>query len=255
MGFHMAKKKKATATATLPKSMFKLTGAKAKLKVDDKKKKLYYFAEKVKPEKAAKSALDTAAEIMGASADSITMSKPKLKYDFYCIYDAVVSLSYLSVRDQEIGVYPQLKGSMVGGEVFMPKKGKDVPGSAIFLDIIELYDVENTASHILDGSTGFPAKSLEKMLTGPGKKSATPAWIKKVSVSPGKFNSIEKVIAAISKDAATVPKDAKRVVNHSLIFKTLMGFYVPTYYVKATHGQDVKELRINAVNGNVALKV
>jgi hypothetical protein len=249
----MARKKK--KKSALSKSLFKLTGAKAKLKIDDKKQKLYYFKEKVKPEKAAKDALETAAEVMETSEESIKISKPKLKYDFYCIYDAIVELKYLSVRKQEIGVYPQLKGAMVGGEIFKPKKGKDVPGKAIFLDIAELYEVENKASHILDGSTGYPAKSLERMLKGPGKKKATPAWIKKASVSSGKFNSIAKVIRAISKDAKKVPKDAKRVVDHTLTFKTLMGFYVPTYYVKAKHGEDVKTLRINAVNGNVALKI
>jgi hypothetical protein len=250
----MAKKKKKSSTALSP-AMFKLTGADKKLKVDAKKKALYYFKEKVKPEKAAKLAAATAAEIMGTSVDSLKVSKPALKYDFYCIYDAEVKLKYVSLRKQEIGVYEQLLGAAVGKEVFKPKKGKDVPGKAIFLDIAELYATENNASHILDGTTGFPARTLERMLKGPGKKKASAAWIRKVKITPGKFNSLEKVLKAITKDAGKVPKDAKRVVEHTLDFKVLQGFYVPTYYVKVTHGADVKMMRINAVNKNVALKV
>ena len=48
----MAKKKK--KKAALSPSMFKVKGAHAKLKIDSKKKKLYYFGTKVKPEKAKK---------------------------------------------------------------------------------------------------------------------------------------------------------------------------------------------------------
>lgn len=253
--FLMSKKKKKTTKPSLSAALFKLTGAAAKLKIDDKKKKLYYFAEKVKPEKAVKMAADTAADIMEVSLDSVKMSKPALKYDFYSIYDAEVEMKYLSVRQQEIGVYDQLQGAMVGNEVYLPKKGKDVPGKAIFLDIVELYQTKNVASYILDGSTGFPARTLETLLKGPGKKSATPAWVSKATVSPGKFNSLDKVVSAISKDASKTPKDAKRIVEHTLTFKTLDGYYVPTYYVTATSGSNSKVLRINAVNGNVALKV
>lgn len=249
----MAKKKK--KSATLSKALFGLTGADKKIKVDSKKQKLYYFAEKVKPEKAAEMAVETASEILGAATSDCKVSKPSLKYDFYCIYDAEVEIKYVSLRQQEIGVYDQLLGAMVGNEVYTPKKGKDVPGKAIFLDIAELYETKNTASHILDGTTGFPARSLEKMLIGPGKKTASPVWLKKVSITPGKFNSMDKVLKAIIKDASKVPKDAKRVVEHSLTFKQLNGFYVPTYYVNVTHGADSKMMRINAVNKNVALKV
>ncbi|MHA1908328.1 MAG: hypothetical protein ACW98Y_13600 [Candidatus Thorarchaeota archaeon] len=250
----MAKKKKKKSTALSP-TLFKLTGADAKMKVDAKKKALYYFVEKVKPEKAAKLAANTAAEIMGTTVASVKTSKPALKYDFYCIYDAEVNLKYVSLRKQEIGVYEQLLGAAIGKEVFKPKKGKDVPGKAIFLDIAELYATENKASHILDGTTGFPARSLERLLKGPGKKKASPAWVRKAKITPGKFNSLEKVLKAISKDASKVPKDAKRVVEHSLAFKALQGFYVPTYYVTVTHGAETKMMRINAVNKNVALKV
>jgi len=252
--FPMAKKKK-KKSATLSKTLFKLTGADAKLKIDAKKKKLYYFAEKVKPEKAASMGAETAAEIMEASVDAVKVGKPSLKYDFYCIYNAEVKVKYVSLRKQEIGVYDQLLGAMVGGEVFKPKKGKDIPGKAIFLEIAELYATENTASHILDGTTGFPARSLERMLKGSGKKTASAAWARKVKITPGKFNSLEKVLKAITKDASKVPKDAKRVVEHTLRFKELTGFYVPTFYVKVTHGADSKMMRINAVNRNVALKV
>jgi len=251
-------KKKSKSKSTKPAlsaTLFKLTGAAAKMKVDDKKKKLFYFVEKVKPDKAAKLATDTAAEVMEASADAVKIGKPALKYDFYSIYDAEVAMKYLSVRNQEIGVYDQLQGAMVGNEVLIPKKGKDVPGKAIFVDIVELYETSSVSSHILDGSTGFPARTLESLLKGPGKKTATSAWITKAKVSPGKFNSIDKIVKAIEKDASKAPKDAKRVVEHTLTFKTLDGFYVPTYYVTATAGSKSKILRINAVNGNVALKV
>lgn len=249
----MAKKKK--KSSALSPALFKLTGADAKLKVDAKKKSLYYFVEKVKPEKAVKLAVATAAEIMDTDAASVKASKPALKYDFYCIYDAEVQVKYVSLRKQEIGVYDQLLGALVGKKVFKPKKGKDIPGKAIFLDIVELYATENKASHILDGTTGFPARTLERMLKGPGKKKATSAWVRKVKITPGKFNSIDKVLKAITKDASKVPRDAKRVVLHTLSFKALQGFYVPTYYVKVTHGADSKLMRINAVNKNVALKV
>ncbi|MDF1537812.1 MAG: hypothetical protein P1Q69_02800 [Candidatus Thorarchaeota archaeon] len=247
--------KKKSKSAIIPAAYFKLTGANAKLKIDAKKQKLYYFAEKVSPDKAAKMAAETAAEIMEASVDAVKASKPSLKYDFYCIYDAEVQVKYLSVNNQEIGVYDQLLGAMVGGEVLAPKKGKNVPGKAIFVDIAELYETKNKASHILDGTTGFPARSLETMLKGAGKKAATAAWIKKAVITPGKFNSIEKVLKAITKDASKVPAEAKRVVEHTLDFSQLQGFYVPTFYVKVTHGADSKMMRINAVNRNVALKV
>ncbi|MFW9849395.1 MAG: hypothetical protein ACFFF4_09650, partial [Candidatus Thorarchaeota archaeon] len=198
---------------------------------------------------------ETAADIMGTTPASVNVSKPALKYDFYCIYDAEVILKYLSLRQQEVGVYEQLLGAAIGKEVFTPKKGKTIPGKAIFLDIAELYSTTNAQEYILDGTTGFRANALEKMLKGPGKKKASPAWLRTAKVTPGKFNSIEKVLKFLTKDASRVPKDAKRVVEHSLDFKILQGFYVPTYYVKVTYGEDSKMMRINAVNKNVALKV
>ncbi len=251
----MAKKKKSSAKRALSPTLFKLTGASAKLEINDKKKKLYYFKQKVAPEKAKNLAADTAAEVLEAPKETIKIGKPSLKHDFYCIYDAEVEMKYLSIRKQEIGVYDQLTGAFVGKEVVMPKKGKDVPGKAIFVDIVEMYETKNTASHILDGTTGFPAKTLETLLKGPGKSTATGAWLAKAKVSSGKFNSIEKVVKAISRDASKAPKDAKRIVEHTLSFKVLSGFYVPTYYVTASAGNKRKVLRINAVNGNVALKV
>jgi hypothetical protein len=251
----MAKKKKSSTKPALSATLFKLTGASAKLKTNDKKKKLYYFKQKVAPDKAEKLAADTAAEVLEAPKETVKLGKPSLKHDFYCIYDAEVAMKYLSVRNQEIGVYDQLMGAMVGNQVVIPKKGKDIPGKAIFVDIVEMYETKNTASHILDGTTGFPAKTLETLLRGAGKSTATSAWIAKAKVSLGKFNSIEKVVKAISADASKAPKDAKRIVEHTLSFKELSGFYVPTYYVTASVDSKSKILRINAVNGNVALKV
>ncbi|MFW9909034.1 MAG: hypothetical protein ACFFEF_10695 [Candidatus Thorarchaeota archaeon] len=252
----MAKKsKKSKKSSTLSPTLFKMTGANAKMKVDDRKKGLYYFSEKVDPKKAQKLASDNAAEMLSVSVDSVTAGKPSLKYDFYCIYDAEVQVKYLSLRQQEIGVYEQLLGAQVGNTVFMPRKGKDVPGNAIFLEIAELYETKNNVAHIIDGSTGFPARTLESLLKGAGKKKATAAWLKKISVSPGKYNSVDKLVKAISNDASKVPKDAKRVVEHNLTFSKIDGFYVPTYYVTVTAGAESKVMRINAVNGNVALKV
>jgi hypothetical protein len=108
---------------------------------------------------------------------------------------------------------------------------------------------------VLDGSTGAPARSIENLLKQSGKKRATTAWIRKAKVTSGKFNSTAKVVKAVAKLAAKAPKDAKRVVEHTLEFKQLDGFYMPTYYVTISAGEDSKTMRINAVNGNVALKV
>ncbi len=249
----MAKKKK--KTQSLSKTLFKTTGKDTKMKIDDKKKKLYYFKPKVDEEKAKKLGSVDGAEIMGVSEDSLKVSKPSLKYDFYCIYDATVYMKFVRVRDQEIGVQEQLLGAMVGKEVFMPKKGKEIPGKAIFLEITELFEIENKAEFIIDGSTGFPARTLEKLLKGPGKKRATPAWLRKGKITSGKLNSVEKVVKALAKDAGKAPKEAKRVVEHSLTFNTLDGFYVPTYYVNIRAGEQKKTMRINAIDGNVALKV
>jgi hypothetical protein len=255
----MAKKstKKTTKkkVATLPPALFKSTGANAALKINDKKRKLYYFTSKMDAEKAKKLAASSGAEILNVPAASLSIGSPSLKYDFYSVYDAEVTLKYVSVHTQELGVYDQLLGAMVGNQVLMPTKGKTIPGKAIFVDVAELYETKNAANHILDGTTGFPAKTLESLFKGAGKKAATAAWIKSNPATPGKFNSLDKVVKAIVADAKKVPKEAKRVVEHTLDFKKLEGFYIPTYYVKVTAGADVKYMRINAVNGNVALKV
>ena len=164
-------------------------------------------------------------------------------------------MKFLRLRDQELGVNDQVSAAMVGKEVIMPKKGKEVPGRAIRLDIVELIEYTRTDAMVLDGSTGSPARSLEKLLKRAGKKKASPAWIRKVKVSPGKFNSTDKVVKAVAKLAAKAPKDAKRVVAHTLTFTQLDGIYMPTYYVKVSAGDISRVMRINAVNGNVALKV
>ncbi|MGY5877036.1 MAG: hypothetical protein RTU30_14895 [Candidatus Thorarchaeota archaeon] len=251
----MPKKKSTKKKARYSPSLFKVTGASAKMKTDTKKKKLYYFKEKVKPEKASKSAAGTAAEILGVSTDALKLRKPSLKYDFYSMYDATLDMKFLRINKVEIGALEGMKAALVGKEVLTPKKGKDVPGKAIFLDVVELFESERTDALTLDGSTGTPARTMEKLLKGPGKKTASAAWIRKVSVSSGKFNTIEKVIKAVEKMAGKAPAEAKRVVEHKLTFTKLAGFYVPTYYVKATAGTESRTLRINAVNGNVSLKI
>ena len=248
-------KKKSKKKKTISPSMFKVTGASVKMKTDDRKEKKFYFATKVKPEKAIKLATADGAGILGVSTDAVKVSKPQLKYDFYCIYNAVLDMKFLRLRDQELGVNDQVSAAMVGKEVIMPKKGKEVPGRAIRLDIVELIEYARTDAMVLDGSTGSPARSLEKLLKGAGKKKASPAWIRKAKVSPGKFNSTDKVVKAVAKLAAKAPKDAKRVVAHTLTFTQLDGIYMPTYYVKVSAGEISRVMRINAVNGNVALKV
>ena len=112
----MAKKKK--SKPALSPSMFKVTGAQAKLKVDSKKKKLYYFGTKIKPEKAAKSAASDGADILGVSPSEVKASKPKIKYDFYCSYDADLDLKFLRINKQDFGVNEQVKGVLVGKEVY-----------------------------------------------------------------------------------------------------------------------------------------
>jgi hypothetical protein len=249
------KRKKSKKKATLSPSLFKVTGASAKLKVDDKKKKLYYFGTKVKPKKAAKLAAGTGADILGVSGTALNVSKPALKYDFYCNYEADLKMAFVRVRKQEFGVQDQMKAAMVGKEIHTPKKGKGIPGKAIQLDIVELFETKGTDTMLLDGSTGTPARSLERLLKGPGKKKASSAWVRKNKISPGKFNTLEKVTKAVVKMASRKPAEAKRVVSHNLTFKKLEGYYVPTYYVKVSAGSESKMMRINAVNGNVALKV
>lgn len=251
----MPKKKSKKKKKTVSPSLFKITGASVKMKIDDKKEKTFYFPAKIKPEKATKLAAADGADILGVTPDDLKVSKPKLKYDFYCIYNAVLEMKFLRIRDQELGVNEQVTAVMVGKEILIPKKGKEVPGKAIRLDAIELIEYERTDAMVLDGSTGSPARSIEKLLKKAGKKKATPAWIKKASVTPGKFNSTTKVVKAVAKLAGKAPKDAKRVVVHNLTFTQLDGIYMPTYYVNVSAGENSRTMRINAVNGNVALKV
>jgi len=117
----MAKKKKKSKPSLSP-AMFKVKGAHAKLKIDSKKKKLYYFRTKVKPQKAAKVAGSDGAEILGVSPSAVKVSKPAIKYDFYCSYDATLDLKFLRINKQDFGVNEQVKGTLVGKEVITPKK-------------------------------------------------------------------------------------------------------------------------------------
>ena len=252
----MAKKKKSSKKkSTLSPSLFKLTGAHAKMKTVEKRRKLYYFAEKVDPEKAAKIAVSEGAEILGASASDISAVKPSLKYDFYCIYGAELELSFLRLRSQEIGVNEQVKGALVGKDVLTPKKGKDVPGPSIKLDIVELFEISRKDGMTLDGATGGPANAIESVLKGAGKKSATAAWLKKNKAAPGKYNSLDKVVRAVAKMAGQKPSDAKRVTSHTLTFNQLDGFYVPVYYVTISAGAKKQVMKVNAINSTVSVKV
>ncbi|MFW9832964.1 MAG: hypothetical protein ACFFEK_03130 [Candidatus Thorarchaeota archaeon] len=247
----MAKKK--SKKKALTPSMFKVTGAHKKMKVESKHKKLYYFGTKIKPEKARKDAISDGAEILEVSPSDVKAGKPSLKYDFYCQYDAILNLTFLRVRKQEIGVTEQVKGALIGKEVFTPKKKGDF--HSIKLDMVELFEIKRTDGMILDGRTGGPARALEKLLKGPGKKKATSAWIRKNKISSGKFNSLEKVIKAVSKMAKQKPSGAKRITSHTLEFKKLEGYYVPVYYVKITAGAKKQTLKINAVNGTLSVAV
>jgi len=233
--------------------MFKVTGAHAKLKIDSKKKKLFYFGTKVKPEKAKKIAGVDGADILGVSPSALKVGKPAIKYDFYCSYDAALDLKFLRVRDQEIGVNEQVKGTLVGKEVVAPKKKGDF--YSIKIDIVELFEIKRKDGMVLDGRTGGPARALEKLLKGPGKKRATPAWVRKNKIGPGKYNNIDKVVKAVAKMAGAKPSGAKRITTHSLTFKKLEGFYVPVYYVKIKAGARTQTLKINAVNGAVSVAV
>ena len=252
----MAKKKttaKSAAKPALTPAMFKVTGAHATLKIDSKKKKLFYFGPKITPEKATKVASADGAEILGVSPSALKIGKPAIKYDFYCAYDAKLELKFLRVRDQEIGVNEQVKGTMVGNEVVAPKKKGDF--HSIKVDIVELFEINRKDGMLLDGKTGGPARALEKLVTSPGKKSVTPAWIKANAVSPGKYNNIEKVVAAVAKMAGQKPSDAKRVTIHTLSFTKLEGYYIPVYYINLTAGAKTQTLKINAIDGSVAVAV
>lgn len=249
----MAKKKTSKKTATLSPLLFKITGAHAKMKVDDKKKKLYYFSAKITPEKAAKSAETDGADILGGTPTDI--GKPALKYDFYCTYAAALNLKFLRVRPQELGVNDQVVGALVGKDVLIPKKGKDIPGKSVKIDMIELFEINQSENVTIDGMTGAPAKSLESLLKGLGKKTASPAWVKKNPTTTGPYSSLEKVVRQVTKMASTRPSDAKRVTTHELTFKQLDGYYVPTYYVNISKGEQKKTMKINALNGMVSVKV
>lgn len=259
----MAKKKTSRSTKTsksakkptLSAALFKTTGANAKVKVDDRKKKTFYFSGKITPERAKELALKEGADLLDASNKDVEVAAPSFKYDFFCIYDATLEMKFVRVREQEIGVNENVAGVSIGKTVMSPKKGKDTPGNAISLDLAELFVIKRNDSMVLDGTTGSPAKGSLTLLRGPGKKAASNAWIGKAPVSAGKFSGIDKVVKEVGRVASAVPRDAKRVVEHNLSFTQLDGFYVPHYYVKVSRGQKSRIMRVNAVNGNVALKV
>ncbi|MHA1960925.1 MAG: hypothetical protein ACW99U_11880 [Candidatus Thorarchaeota archaeon] len=246
------KKKKSSKKKTISPSLFKAKGPDAKLKVTAKKK-LYYFGPKVKPEKATKLAAGTGSEILGTSASALKVSKPVLKYEFYINCDCTAEKNYVSVRTQEIGVQNEMVAALVGKAVITPKKAREPPMRRIELDIIELYDVKRTDKMVYDGRTGGPARVMEKIVKGAGKKPASASWIRKAKIASGKFNTLEKFLKAYTKNAAGRPASVKRTSAQSLKFKKLEGFYVPTYYVKVTAGADSRRLRVNAMNGTVAL--
>lgn len=246
-------KKKAKKKATLRPSMFKVTGAHSKMNVNSKKQKLYYFTPKVDLKKATKIAESESADILGVTSPEVTVSKPSLKHDFYCIYDADLMVEFVRLRSQEIGVTDQVKGVLIGKDVYTPKKKGEF--YSVKADMVELLEIKRSDGMILDGRTGGPARAFESLLKGPGKKSASTSWLKKNKPSPSKFNSLEKVIKAVSKMAGQKPSGAKRVISHSLTFKKLEGYYVPIYYVKVAAGAKTQTLKINAVDGSVSVAV
>ncbi|NHI88816.1 MAG: hypothetical protein EAX87_04780 [Candidatus Thorarchaeota archaeon] len=246
-------KKKSKRKSTLSPSKFKVTGAQAKLSVDSKKEKLYYFGTKVESEKAEEVAGSEGADILGVARGDVKVGKPSIKYDFYSIYDAELNVSFLRMQSQEIGVTEGVKGALIGRDVYTSKK----KGSfySIKFDMVELFEITRNDGMTLDGRTGGPAHTIEKLLKKPGKKKATPAWIKKNKISSGKFNSIEKVIKAVSKMAGQKPSGAKRITSHTLAFKKLEGYYVPVYYVRVRAGDKSQTLKINAIDGSVSIAV
>ena len=248
----MAKKKK-TSKPTLSPALFKLTGADAKMKIDSKKSKLYYFGSKVDEKKAKKSATSTGAEILGVSEGDLKVSKPSIKYDFYCQYDATLELTFLRVNSRSFGVNDQVKGVLIGKDVLVPKKKGGF--LSINLDAVELFEIKNNDANTIDGRTGSAALAFEKLLKGPGKKKATAAWIRANKISPGKYNSIEKWVKYLAKLAGGKPSGSKRISSHALTFKKLDGFYIPVYYVKITAGQKTQTIKVNAINGDVSIAV
>ncbi|MFW9887320.1 MAG: hypothetical protein ACFFER_04015 [Candidatus Thorarchaeota archaeon] len=249
----MAKKK--SGKPKVSASMFKITGAHAKMKIDQGKERIFYFKEKVDSEEAMKNALKDGADYLGDSPTAAKAAKPSLKYEFYCIYDAVLEMMFLRLRHQELGVNEQVSGVLVGKEVILPKKGKTIPGRSLHLELIELFELRRSDRMTVDGKTGGPADAIEKLLKGPGKKKATLAWIRNSKIASGKYNSIEKVVKTVAKLAGNRPSDAKRVTEHTLAFNRLDGFYVPVYYVKVKAGEKVQMMRVNGLNGAVSLDV
>ncbi len=250
----MAKKKtKTKAKQTLSPSMFKVTGAHAKMSTDSRKGKLYYFSTNVNLEKAKKTAETESAGILGVTPTEVSIGKPSIKYDFYCIYDAELKVEFLRLRSQDIGVTEQVKGAIVGKDVYTPKKKGDF--YSIKLEMIELFEIKRSDGMILDGRTGGPARAFESLLKGSGKKTASASWIKKNKISPGKFNSLEKVVKVVSKMAGQKPSGAKRITSHSLVFKKLEGYYVPVYYVDVSAGAKKQTLKINAIDGALSVAV
>lgn len=250
----MAKKKKKSKPALSP-AKFKTTGGHAKMKVVDKAKKLYYFGAKVKPDKATKVAKAEGPDILGVAASEIKYGKPSIKYDFYAIYDAELELSFLRLRTKEVSVVENVKGVLVGKDVMIPKKGKDIPGLSFAIDYVELFEINQKDGAVVDGRTGGLANAMEGLLKGPGKKTATPAWIKANKISPGKMNTLEKVVKSVMKYAGKRPSGIKRVVDHTLTFKKLDGFYVPIYYISMTAGAKKQTIKVNAVDGAVSVAV
>lgn len=248
----MAKKKKAAKKALSP-AMFKVTGAHAKMKIDSKKSKLYYFRPKIDEEKAKKVATSDGAEILGVSSSDVKISKPSIKYDFYCQYAATLELTFLRINSRSFGVNDQVQGVLVGKDVLLPKKKGGF--LSINLDTVELFEIKNNDANTIDGKTGSPALAFEKLLKGPGKKKATAAWVHANKISSGKYNSVEKWVKYLAKLAGGKPSGAKRITSHSLTFKKLDGFYLPVYYVKVTAGEKTQTIKVNAINGDVSIDV
>ncbi len=247
--------KKSGKTALSP-SHFRLTGGSAKLKTVVRDQRAFYFRTKVDADEAADIAMRAGAEALGVGEDDVKVGRPALKYEFYCMCDAEVMVHSLHVKTEEVYVPDETVGVLVVGEkVLLPRKTKSAPMKSVVIDTVHLHETRRPMSVILNGTTGLAAQAMEEFLKGPGKKKATPEWLDSVKVAPGKLNSFEKVIRALEKEAKkVVPAGAKRVAEHELTVK-LTGFYVPTYYVKVSAGEESKTMRVNAVTGDVALKV
>ena len=148
-------KKKSKRKSKLSSSTFRITGAHAKLSVDSKKKKIYYFRAKVKPEKAKKVAEAEGADLLGVTKGDVKVGKPSIKYDFYSIYDAELNMSFLRKRSQEIGVTEGVKGVLIGKDVYAPKKKGEF--YSVKIDMVELFEITRNDGMVLDGRTGGPA--------------------------------------------------------------------------------------------------